>query len=203
MAVAVEDEPLFKNEDWVVMQCGLEHRKTGYFIARDEVGSRRTDGLWSWPLHVAEKNWCSVPTFMEAFSCAVAAYGVPTDMDFAQSFHVARREIATAPDSGPEQRTIRAIATEDGFLQPDDRIPISWKPVSAGRSVGPSSRSSSQFQDRQRLREPVQGNAFPLTARARLSHPDLVRATRWRATRRIRRAGTRIVRLLRAAWNIG
>jgi hypothetical protein len=196
MTAATDEATLFQNEEWTVTEIGLEHEQTGYFIARDEIASRRTDGLWSWPLHMAEKNWCSVPAFMEAFSCAVAAYGVTADADLAQSFQVARREIATGPEPKPHSAGEETCAT----LHSDDPAPIFWKPASAGRPVSQSGRSSAPFQERSRQRDSASVPMFPLTARARLAHPDLVRVTRWRASQRIRIAGTRIARLLRAAW---
>src|SRR3712207_4782638 len=72
----VEERPLFENEDWAVVDSGLEHKRTGYFIEREVIAQRRSDGLWLWPLHVAEKSWCRMTTFTEAFSCAATAYGV-------------------------------------------------------------------------------------------------------------------------------
>jgi hypothetical protein len=199
MAVATEDATLFRNEEWTVTQGGLEHEVTGYFIARDEIGSRRTDGLWSWPLHMAEKSWCSVPAFMEAFSCAVAAYGVAADADLAQSFQVARREIATGLAPRPLSTGDEAGRT----LHSDAAAPIFWKPASVGRPVVNSGRSSAPFQERSRPRDSASAAIFPPTARARMAHPDFVRATRWRASHRIRIAGTRIARLLRAALSTG
>jgi hypothetical protein len=191
MTVALKDVILFENEEWTVTESGLEHRHTEYFIPRDEIGIRRADGLWSWPLHMAEKSWCAVPAFMEAFSCAVGAYGMPADTDLAQSFHIARREIATCGSPVP--------AEQDVSLRSRIQLPISPLSAPSERSDSGLGQSGVPF-EWSRQREPVAGHAFPLTARARLSHPDLVRAARWRASRRIRRAGTRIVRLLRAAW---
>src|SRR3954469_11850118 len=94
MAMVVEERPLFENEEWVVTESGLEHRQTGYFIERDELAQRRSDGLSTWPIHMAEKSWCTVTPFMEAFSCAASLYGVKTDAVLAGSFKIARCEIA-------------------------------------------------------------------------------------------------------------
>ena len=58
MAMVVEERPLFENEDWAVVESGLEHKRTGYFIEREALAHRRADGLWLWPMHVAEKSWC-------------------------------------------------------------------------------------------------------------------------------------------------
>ena len=34
---------------------GLEHRRTGYFIDRSDLGQKRDGDLWAWPLHMAER----------------------------------------------------------------------------------------------------------------------------------------------------
>jgi hypothetical protein len=202
MTVTVEEPTLFENEDWVVLESGLEHKRTGYFIAREELASRRSDDLWSWPLHMAEKSWCALPAFMEAFTCAATVYGVPVDPDLARSFNVARCEIAsparTKPANPGPDRDFERLAA----LQSEGRVPISWEPARAGYFPIRSSLSAMSSQERPRYRDPAQGHTFPSTARARLSLPDASRAKRWRASRRIRLAGTQIVRLLRAAWNI-
>ena len=85
------DMHLFANDDWTVTPEGLEHRGTGYFIGRDELGHRRADGLWTWPLHMAEKLWCAPALFTEAFMQAVRAYGLEVDAGLALSFHDAGR----------------------------------------------------------------------------------------------------------------
>ena len=79
---------LFENADWRVALDGLEHRETGYFIARDAIAMRRGD-LWEWPMHLAEKSWCTPRSFREAFLAAVAAFGVAPDAGLSQSFAVA------------------------------------------------------------------------------------------------------------------
>jgi hypothetical protein len=75
MATMVEERPLFENEEWRVTDEGLEHRRTGYFIDRSELAQRRDDDLWAWPLHMAEKSWCAMAPFAEAFGRAAALYG--------------------------------------------------------------------------------------------------------------------------------
>jgi len=82
---------LFANDHWTVTLEGLEHRGTGYFIPRDELGHRRSDGLWTWPVHMAEKLWCAPAHFTEAFMQAVRAYGLEADAGLALSFHDAGR----------------------------------------------------------------------------------------------------------------
>lgn len=161
----VEDRSLFENEEWVVGESGLEHKRTGYFIERDVLAQRRADGLWLWPLHVAEKNWCRMAPFMEAFSCAASVYGirsdVASDLELARSFMAARREVAEWP--GPPR--------DVGFAPASDRV---GRPPSA--------------------RAPSLPRPHPVRSSARVA------LSPWHAPR-IRRAGTTLVRLLRAAWN--
>jgi hypothetical protein len=52
-AMAVE-RPIFENRDWLVTEGGLEHKTTGYFIERESLAQRRSDGLWTWAMHFAE-----------------------------------------------------------------------------------------------------------------------------------------------------
>src|SRR3954453_12317394 len=171
MALMAEDRTHFENEDWAVMDSGLEHKRTGYFIASDEIASRRSDGLWSWPLHMAEKTWCDMPTFMEAFTCAASVFNVSVDADLAQSFKVARSEIADSAAIRTQtimQKTMPGIDAEWlRVLQENERPPISWKPASAGQSISHSNRLGSLPQNRLRTREPGQEYALPSTARAR------------------------------------
>ncbi|KQP05393.1 hypothetical protein [Methylobacterium sp. Leaf93] len=81
-----EEAVLFENADWRVIADGLEHRGTGYFIARDGLGRRSETGLWEWPLHLAEKSWCSLRPFREAFQAAADLFDVVRDEALAQSF---------------------------------------------------------------------------------------------------------------------
>jgi hypothetical protein len=204
MAVMADDSTHFENEDWAVMDSGLEHKRTGYFIERDEIASRRSDGLWSWPLHMAEKSWCGMPAFTEAFTCAAGLYGVQGDADLARSFKMARCEIAVPAASRTEKKMRESMPELDPqwlrALQENAGIPISRKPARAGQFASDSSRLGSMTPDRFQYREPGQGYALPMTARGRSSRPDLGRTAPWRASRRIKRAGTQIVRLLWAAW---
>jgi hypothetical protein len=209
MTVMTDDRTHFENEDWTVLDSGLEHRRTGYFIARDEIGNRRSDGLWTWPLHMAEKSWCTMPAFVEAFTCAAAVFAVPADADLARSFQVARRDIAASPAlarakaaSRAASRAARPDAASDGseVLQREGTIPISWEPAGSTRPAASAGRAVPGFQDR--LRHPAAGHPQGATARSRLSRRRAWRAPHWRATHRIRQAGTRIVRLLWAAWAV-
>ncbi|WP_419952714.1 hypothetical protein [Methylobacterium sp.] len=77
---------LFENADWRVIADGLEHRGTGYFIARESLGRRSESGLWEWPLHLAEKSWCSLRPFRDAFQAAADLFNVERDEALSQSF---------------------------------------------------------------------------------------------------------------------
>ena len=77
---------LFANADWRVLADGLEHRGTGYFIARDTLAARRSDELWEWPLHLSEKSWCTSRLLREAFMAALETFGIEPDASLARSF---------------------------------------------------------------------------------------------------------------------
>ena len=74
----VAEAELFGNDDWSVQADGIEHRATGYFIAREVVAARRAEGLWDWPLQMAEKRWCRPSLFREAFLAALDRFGIAT-----------------------------------------------------------------------------------------------------------------------------
>ncbi|AWN42235.1 hypothetical protein [Methylobacterium durans] len=78
---------LFRNDDWTLSKDGLEHR-SGYFIDRDALGQRREENLWAWPLHMAEKRWCTPSLFREAFLVALDRFGIARDAELAPSFAV-------------------------------------------------------------------------------------------------------------------
>ncbi|MDP4003018.1 hypothetical protein [Methylobacterium sp. NEAU K] len=82
----VADAELFGNDDWSVSADGIEHRDTGYFIARGLVAARRAEGLWDWPLQMAEKNWCRPSLFREAFLTALDRFGITRDAGLTRSF---------------------------------------------------------------------------------------------------------------------
>ena len=98
------DTQLFRNADWSVDADGLEHHGTGYFIDRSTLAARRDEGLWDWPLQMAEKCWCRPSLFREAFLAALDRFGIPRDADLTRSFALGYG--------------IRAIETPvaDGFL---------------------------------------------------------------------------------------
>jgi hypothetical protein len=93
MAVQAEDPmsdvataELFGNDEWSVLDDGIEHRETGYFIARGVLAARRSEGLWDWPLQMAEKRWCRPSLFREAFLAALEQFGIARDADLSRSF---------------------------------------------------------------------------------------------------------------------
>ncbi len=85
---APEGATLFTNDAWSVLGDGLEHRATGYFIARSALAARRGDGLWEWPLHLAEKSWCQARPLREAFGIALDHFGIERDDQLSRSFAV-------------------------------------------------------------------------------------------------------------------
>jgi hypothetical protein len=98
----VADAELFGNDDWSVSADGLAHRGTGYFIGRDAVAARRAEGLWEWPLQMAEKSWCRPSLFREAFLNALAQFGIARDAGLTRSFALGygiRAVEAPAPDT--------------------------------------------------------------------------------------------------------
>lgn len=79
---------LFSNDDWCLAADGLEHRGTGYFIAREALPARREDGLWAWPLHLSEKSWCAPRLFREAFLAALERFDIARDPALLRSFAI-------------------------------------------------------------------------------------------------------------------
>lgn len=79
---------LFRNDEWSVSGEGLEHHRTGYFIGRDVLGARRSEGLWDWPLQMAEKRWCRPSLFREAFLAALDRFGFERDSGLSESFAI-------------------------------------------------------------------------------------------------------------------
>jgi hypothetical protein len=93
---------LFGNDDWSVQPDGIEHRDTGYFIARDLLAARRGEGLWDWPLQMAEKRWCRPSLFREAFLAALERFGIARDAELIRSFALGygiRAVVAPAADT--------------------------------------------------------------------------------------------------------
>ncbi|SFL86089.1 hypothetical protein [Methylobacterium pseudosasicola] len=82
----VADAELFGNDDWSVNADGLEHRTTGYFISRNALSAKRAEGLWDWPLQMAEKSWCRPSLFRDAFLNALELFGIARDAGLTRSF---------------------------------------------------------------------------------------------------------------------
>ena len=83
---------VFENDEWAVTESGLEHKRIGYFIEREQLDMRRTDGLWNWPLQLAEKTWYRPQPFAEALAQALRAYDIEPDAALAASFSTAGRD---------------------------------------------------------------------------------------------------------------
>jgi hypothetical protein len=200
MTAMTEERPIFENEEWFVTESGLEHKRTGYFIERESLGQRREDGLWTWPLHMAEKSWCTMQPFSEAFSCAASVYGVKTGAELAQTFKVARCEVSPWPKvAKPATSPVPLVPRT---LHQPGTNPIFIEPRSTKKSLnGQGFRSSD---DVWRIRSQASAHPFLKNPRNRSEHPSLAREASlpWQAPRRIRKTGTKLVRLLQAAWNI-
>lgn len=200
MTAMTEERPIFENEEWLVTGSGLEHKATGYFIDRESLGQRRDDGLWTWPLHMAEKSWCKMTTFAEAFSCAAAVYDIKAGADLAQTFKIARREVSSWPCPGKQVSNPAPLMSRT--LRSEGADPILMKPGTAGKPL--NGQGFQHSGDVWRIRS--QSGARPLSVNMRPRSLQLatvrVAAFPWRAPRRIRQTGTRLVRLIQAAWNI-
>jgi len=198
MTAITQERAIFENEEWLVCASGLEHKRTGYFIDRESLGQRREDGLWSWPLHMAEKTWCSLQPFAEAFTCALSVYGIGTDVELAQSLKAARCEVSAWPKAASAAGSVPAIPLP---LQREGANPILVRP-----------RSSDKPLNGQGFQSPDNAWRIRTKTGARLSlkiprhRPERLNPARdaapWQAPRRIRKTGTKLVRLLQAAWNL-
>ena len=200
MTVMTEERPIFENEEWLVVESGLEHKTTGYFIDRGSLGQRRDDGLWTWPLHMAEKSWCRMAPFAEAFSCAASVYDIETGADLAQTFKIARCEVSPWPRA--DKQAFNPAPVMSRALRFEDANPILVEPGSADKSLKGQGLQSSG--DSWRVRSQTGMRPFSTNVRPRPSQITTVRtaAFPWRAPRRIRKTGTKLVRLIQAAWNI-
>jgi len=200
MTAVTEERPIFENEEWLVSESGLEHKRTGYFIERDSLGQRREDGLWTWPLHMAEKSWCGLQPFSEAFTCAAAVYGIGADAELAQSFKVARCEVSTWPQAA--RQGAGAAPPMPRTLHPGRANPILVEPRSSEKPLNGQGFQGSA--DAWRIRFKTSARPFLTASRNRSERLNPAREAPlpWRAPRRIRKTGTKLVRLLQAAWNI-
>ena len=95
MTFADEAAPLFENTEWQVTSAGLEHKRNGYFIEREQLGERRDDGSWLWPLHLSEKSWCAPAPFAEAFRAALEHFGIAADQALGASLERASAEASS------------------------------------------------------------------------------------------------------------
>lgn len=192
--------PIFENEEWLVTDDGLEHKTTGYFIERESLGQRREDGLWTWPLHMAEKSWCTMAPFAEAFSCAASVYRVGNGPELAQTFKVARSEISAWPHA--TQAVFSPSPKVSGSLHNHARIPISLPSGASEKSL--KDDDFRKLDESWRLRPQLGSRPFSTSPRIRAARYVMKRdpSPCWQAPHRIRRTGTRLVRLLQAAWNM-
>jgi hypothetical protein len=203
MTAMTDERPIFENEEWLVIESGLEHKRTGYFIDRESLGQRREDGLWTWPLHMAEKSWCAMQPFSEAFSRAASVFGVTTGAELAQTFKMAHCEISPWPKVARESnRGSNPVPLIPRTLHPQGSNPIFIEPRSSEKPLNGQGFQSPD--GAWRIRPQTGARLFVKTPRPRPERLSLAREAvlPWRAQRRIRKTGTKLVRLLQAAWNI-
>jgi len=202
MIAMTEERPIFENEEWLVSADGLEHKKTGYFIDRDSLGQRREDGLWAWPLHMAEKSWCAMMPFSEAFSCAASVYNVETGADLARTFKVARCEVSPWPHAKNmrQQQGSNPAPLAAGTLRNGLPKPIFIESRNSEKSLSDEGFRSGD--DPWRIRSQKGERPFSTTTRFRSERFAKGSIPAWQTPRRIRKTGTKLVRFLQAAWNI-
>jgi hypothetical protein len=202
MTAMTDVRPIFENEEWLVTKDGLEHKTTGYFIERESLGQRREDGLWTWPLHMAEKSWCAMTPFAEAFSCAASVYNVETGSELARTFKVARREISAWPqvDQSFKQTSRASASGRLPNLRNEARTPIF---LESDDSEKPLIDEGFRKLDDRRVRSQLGARPFSTATRIRSARYTIEKAPapEWQVPYRIRRTGTKLVRLLQAAWN--
>ncbi|MCG7394819.1 hypothetical protein MHY87_18120 [Microvirga sp. ACRRW] len=200
MTAMMDLYPIFENEEWLVTEEGLEHKTTGYFIERDGLSQRREDGLWTWPLHMAEKSWCAMAPFIEAFTCAASVYNVATGPELAQTFKIARQDILAWPKIEHDLKIPTPIVSPT--LRNKAQTPISLQSVGAEKSLMDDGFRKSD--DSRRMRTQMSTRPFSTNTRIRSARytMEAVSPPAWQAPYRIRRTGTKLVRLLQAAWNI-
>lgn len=192
--------PIFENEEWLVTEDGLEHKTTGYFIEREGLAQLREDGLWTWPLHMAEKSWCTMAPFAEAFSCAASVYRVGNGAELARTFKVARSEVSAWPHTAKAE--ILPAPAMSASLHNDTRIPISLPSGASEKSL--QDDGFRKLDESWRIRPQTGGRSFSTSPRIRAARYVMERnpSPVWQAPYRIRRTGTKLVRLLQAAWNM-
>jgi hypothetical protein len=202
MTAMTQERCIFENEEWLVTESGLEHKTTGYFIERAGIANRRGDGLWTWPLHMAEKSWCAMMPFAEAFSCAASVYNVETGADLARTFKVARCEVSPWPHAQNDQRkqASNPAPLMTGALRNGVGNPIYVESGNSEKSL--TDGAFATVDDPWRIRGKTAVRSCSTTTRIRSARFAMDNAPAWRAPRRIRRTGTKLVRFLQAAWNI-
>jgi hypothetical protein len=200
MTAMTEERPIFENEEWLVSESGLEHKRTGYFIERESLGQRREDGLWTWPLHMAEKSWCGLQPFSEAFTCAASVYGLSTGAELAHSFKVARCEVSVWPAAA--KAAASPVPAIRRTLHPPGQNPILVEPRSSDKPL--NGQGFQGADDVWRIRPNAGARPFLTNLRNRSERLNPARdaAPSWQAPRRIRKTGTKLVRLLQAAWTL-
>jgi hypothetical protein len=200
MTTMVVERPIFENAEWLVTENGLEHKTTGYFIERESLANRRSDGLWTWPMQMAEKSWCAMPLFAEAFSRAASVYRVETGADLAHSFKLARRDVSAWLHD--EKRAMPPAPLGRRALHPEDPNPILWEP---GRSEKPSRDQDFGASGESPRKHLLKGaRVFSANGRPRDPQSSMARTTAlpWRTSYRLQGTGTKLVRLLQAAWTM-
>ena len=115
------DDIIFEGEGWTLRGAGLEHAN-GYFIDRHELAARRSDGLWAWPLQMAEKAWCAPQAFIAAFLRALDAFGIEADARLGPSLaalrHGGGRTIPPTRDARALADWAKAVAAAAGRRVP-------------------------------------------------------------------------------------
>lgn len=116
---------LYENDAWIVTADGLEHKPTSYFVDRDALAQRRSDGLWTWPLQLAEKSWFEARDFTRAFLHALLAHGVRPDASLASSLaqlgptgRSALGEVASLAEAASFVAALAEPAREPAVRQP-------------------------------------------------------------------------------------
>jgi hypothetical protein len=200
MTAMVAERPIFENEEWLVTESGLEHKTTGYFIERESLANRRSDGLWTWPMQMAEKSWCAMPIFAEAFSRAASIYDVETGTELARSFTLARSEISVWPAAARSSAT--PVPQGRRPLHPKEANPILVGPRRREESVRDQDPNVSG--ETLRRNSSISARAMSASARMREAQTSVTRAAAlpWRTPRKLQKTGTRLVRLLQAAWTV-
>jgi len=204
MNTSGEDVLLFENEEWMVTGAGLEHKRTGYFIEAEELGQRRSDGLWIWPVHMAEKSWCAPDPFAEAFLEALSGRGVRPDAGLAKSF-------AAAGHSALEQALWDRVAGH-GRGEAGAGRALSLGEVLAisvdmhrrtGIGLDPDRPVGGELADGEGADHavPAQGKTLPEPIPALAYRPMRAAPSRRPRAYRISRAGSRLLAWLRVGWN--